>query len=137
LIKEMFSRANPQYSKWDQIAGGYPLPRLAGGSQWTRAWSFLDFRAFGLTKAAYSVRETLEVLSIGRSSLYEAIGRGELAPVKFGRKTLLYAADLAAFLAPLCRHGRTERSRNLRVRGDPGGGEPRRRHCAQPARRHA
>jgi excisionase family DNA binding protein len=60
-----------------------------------------DPRAFGLVKAAYSVNETLDLLSIGRTSLYAAVGRGELHPVKFGKKTLFYAADLAAFLTKL------------------------------------
>jgi len=60
-----------------------------------------DPRAFGLVKAAYSVNETLDLLSIGRTSLYAAVNRGELNPVKFGKKTLFYAADLAAFLAKL------------------------------------
>jgi excisionase family DNA binding protein len=62
---------------------------------------FVDPREFGLTKVAYSVGEVLEQLSIGRTSLYAAIKRRELTPVKFGRKTLFYAADLAAFLARL------------------------------------
>ena len=52
-------------------------------------------------KIAYSVGETLELLSIGRTSLYEAVKRGELKPVKFGRKTLFFATDLTAFLAKL------------------------------------
>jgi hypothetical protein len=60
-----------------------------------------DPRAFGLVKAAYSVRETLEMLSIGRTSLYAAVKRGELKPIKFRRKTLLLAADLAKFLTRL------------------------------------
>ena len=60
-------------------------------------------RAFGLVKAAYSVNETLDLLSIGRTSLYSAVNRGELNPVKFGKKTLFYAADLAAFLTKLRR----------------------------------
>jgi len=62
---------------------------------------FADPREFGLTKAAYSVGEVLEQLCIGRTSLYAAIKRRELTPVKFGRKTLFYAADLAAFLVRL------------------------------------
>lgn len=61
----------------------------------------LDPRAFGLVKAAYSVSATLDILSIGRTSLYAAVNRGDLHPVKFGRKTLFYAADLAAFLNKL------------------------------------
>jgi excisionase family DNA binding protein len=61
----------------------------------------VDPRAFGFVKAAYAVGETLELLSIGRTSLYEAVKRGELKPVKFGKKTLFFAADLAAFLARL------------------------------------
>jgi excisionase family DNA binding protein len=58
----------------------------------------LDPRALGLVKAAYSVRETCELLSIGRSSLYAAMKRGELRRVKVGKKTLLCATDLVAFL---------------------------------------
>jgi len=64
-----------------------------------------DPRDFGLTKAAYSVSEVLELLSIGRTSLYAAVKRRELTPVKFGRKTLFYASDLAAFLARLRQAG--------------------------------
>jgi len=48
-------------------------------------------RAFGLVKVAYGVGETLELLSIGRTSFYAAVRRGELTPVKFGKKTLFYA----------------------------------------------
>jgi excisionase family DNA binding protein len=62
---------------------------------------FADPRAFGLVKAAYTVSETLNLLSIGRTSLYAAVKQGQLHPVKFGRKTLLYATDLAAFLKML------------------------------------
>jgi hypothetical protein len=47
----------------------------------------VDPRAFGLLKVAYGVAETLELLSIGRTSLYTAVKRGELTPVKFGKKT--------------------------------------------------
>ena len=61
----------------------------------------IDPRAFGLVKAAYTVNATLDLLSIGRTSLYAAVKQGELHPVKFGRKTLFYAADLAEFLAKL------------------------------------
>lgn len=61
----------------------------------------IDPRAFGLVKAAYSVNETLSITSIGRTSLYAAVNRGELHPVKFGRKTLFLATDLAAFLTRL------------------------------------
>src|ERR1700681_1525763 len=64
---------------------------------------FVDPREFGLTKAAYSVGEVLEQLSIGRTSLYAAVKRRELTPVKFGRKTLFYATDLAIFLTRLRR----------------------------------
>jgi hypothetical protein len=63
--------------------------------------SHTDPRAFGLVKVAYGVGETLELLSIGRTSLYAAVKRGELTPIKFGKKTLFYAIDLAAFLTRL------------------------------------
>ena len=47
------------------------------------------------------MRETLDLLSIGRTSLYAAVKRGELKPIRFRRRTLFLAADLAAFLARL------------------------------------
>src|SRR6266851_1887486 len=62
---------------------------------------FIDPRTFGLVKAAYGVGETLELLSIGRTSLYAAVKRGDLTPVKFGKKTLFCASDLATFLMRL------------------------------------
>jgi len=61
----------------------------------------VDPRAFGLVKAAYSVCEVIELLSIGRTSLYAAVRRGELRRIKLGKKTLFCATDLAAFLVRL------------------------------------
>jgi excisionase family DNA binding protein len=63
----------------------------------------IDPRAFGLTKAAYAVGEALDLLSIGRTALYAAIKRGDIKRVKFGRKTLFYASDLAKSLTRLKR----------------------------------
>ena len=65
--------------------------------------NMLDPRSFGLTKATYTVRETLDLLSIGRTSLYAAIKRGDLRMVKFGDKSLFRANDLAEFLSKLAR----------------------------------
>jgi hypothetical protein len=61
----------------------------------------VDPRTYGLAKAAYAVDETLELLSIGRTSLYAAVKRGELRPVKFGKKTLFLAPDITRFLTGL------------------------------------
>jgi excisionase family DNA binding protein len=58
-------------------------------------------RSYGLHKAAYSVNETLNLLSIGRTTLYRLIADGTLKYTKLGKKTLFYAADLAALLAKL------------------------------------
>jgi hypothetical protein len=49
----------------------------------------------------FSVRETIDTISINRTSLYQAVKRGELHPVKWGRKTLFLAPDLATFLGNL------------------------------------
>jgi excisionase family DNA binding protein len=56
---------------------------------------------YGLAKALYGVNETMVLLSIGRTSLYQLVKRGELKPAKLGRKTLFYASDLAALLTKL------------------------------------
>lgn len=61
----------------------------------------IDPSALDFTKVAYAVNETLQLLSIGRTALYAAVKRGDIKRVKFGKKTLFYAADLAAFLARL------------------------------------
>ncbi len=60
-----------------------------------------DPRMFGLTKAAYSVKETLYLISIGRTSFYDLIKQGQLKPIKVGRKTLIGSDDLAALLVKL------------------------------------
>jgi hypothetical protein len=71
----------------------------------------IDLRVFGLAKAAYGVGETLDLLSIGRTSLYAAVKRGDLKRVKFGKKTLFYATDLASFLIRLRRFSETNAQR--------------------------
>jgi len=68
----------------------------------------IDTRVLGLVNAAYTVGETLHLLSIGRTSLYAAVKRGGLKHVKFGKKTLFYAADLASFLIKLKRLSATD-----------------------------
>jgi excisionase family DNA binding protein len=60
-----------------------------------------DPRVFGLTKTAYSVSHTLDLLSIGRTTFYALVGRGELKITKLGRKSLVYATDIAALLTKL------------------------------------
>jgi predicted DNA-binding transcriptional regulator AlpA len=61
----------------------------------------VDPRAYGLAKAAYTLAETIVILSIGRTSLYKLMADGSLKPVKMGKKTLFYASDIAMFLANL------------------------------------
>jgi hypothetical protein len=56
---------------------------------------------FGLVKAAYSVNETPTLLSIGRTSLYRLVQTGDLKPGKLGKKTLIYATDIANLLTKL------------------------------------
>ena len=63
--------------------------------------SFIDPRSFGLFKAAYSVRETLDLLSIGRTKFYELVDRGDLKINKLGTKSLIYVTDIMALLVRL------------------------------------
>jgi excisionase family DNA binding protein len=60
-----------------------------------------DPRAYGLVKAAYSVKETLELLSIGRTKFYELVDAGDLKITKLGTKSLVYVTEIVALLAKL------------------------------------
>jgi hypothetical protein len=53
---------------------------------------------FSLNRACYSVTETLQILSISRRKLYLLIRDGVIIPGKLGKKTLIYASDIAALL---------------------------------------
>jgi excisionase family DNA binding protein len=98
-------RKSPVHGSTDQVLSRAREPAIT---------DTIDPRAFGLTKAAYAVGEALDLLSIGRTSLYAAVKRGDLRRVKFGKKTLFYAADLAAFLTKLSRLS----ERDVRGAGD-------------------
>lgn len=52
-------------------------------------------------KLAYSIEEAFLALSIGRTQLFDLLRRGEIASVKVGRRRLIPAASLDAYLGRL------------------------------------
>jgi excisionase family DNA binding protein len=62
---------------------------------------YADPQKYGLNKPAYVVNEVLAMGLFGRSKLYELAKQGDLKIVKLGRKSLIYASDLAALLDKL------------------------------------
>lgn len=53
---------------------------------------------YGLSKALYSVNETLILTDLGRTYLYRLINNGELPLTKIGKRSLIAAPDLVHFL---------------------------------------
>jgi len=62
-------------------------------------------------KLAYSVLEAYDLLSIGRTTLYGLIKSGALQTRKVGRRTLIPAKSLDAFIGAVegGEHGRRDR----------------------------
>lgn len=51
-----------------------------------------------LTALAYSIAEACALSSVGRTTLYAAIARGDLKTKKVGRRTLITMQDLKSWL---------------------------------------
>jgi excisionase family DNA binding protein len=77
------------------------MAAMAADGRDSGSTQFIDPRSFGLFRAAYSVKETLDLLSIGRTKFYELVDQGELKIAKLGNKSLVYAIDIAALLIKL------------------------------------
>lgn len=51
-----------------------------------------------LRPLAYSIKDAVQVSSIGRTTLYGLISSGEIETVKIGKRRLVKAASLARFI---------------------------------------
>lgn len=54
-----------------------------------------------MTPLAYQIDEAAKICGIGRTRLYEAIKSGRLIAHKYGRRTVIRAENLTAFLDSL------------------------------------
>lgn len=49
-------------------------------------------------KAVYSIAELCQILGLGKTTIYSAIGAGQIKTLKVGRRTIIPATEVAAFL---------------------------------------
>ncbi|NHN86311.1 helix-turn-helix domain-containing protein [Acetobacter musti] len=54
-----------------------------------------------MTPLAYQIDEAAKICGLGRTRLYDAIREGRLIAHKFGRRTVIRAENLTAFLDSL------------------------------------
>ena len=54
-------------------------------------------------RAAYTVKETLQQIGIGKSKLYRELADGRISARKVGRKTIFLAEEVQRYLASLPR----------------------------------
>jgi excisionase family DNA binding protein len=54
-----------------------------------------------MTQLSLSISEAQNATGLGRTKLYEAIGKGELKARKYGKRTIILKDDLDAFLDSL------------------------------------
>lgn len=54
-----------------------------------------------LAKAAYSIAELCQTLGIGKTTAYSQIQAGRIKTLKVGRRTIVPATEVAAFLERL------------------------------------
>ena len=59
----------------------------------------------GLSKAAYTVKETETLLSISHTTVYELLKTNRLKAAKLNNKTLILSKDIAEFLSNLPAQG--------------------------------
>lgn len=52
-------------------------------------------------KAAYSIAELCQILGLGKTTVYSAIGAGLIKTLKVGRRTIVPATEVETFLARL------------------------------------
>lgn len=54
-----------------------------------------------VARLSYSIVELAELIGVSRSSVYSAIGRGELRALKFGQRTVIPMDEAQRFMASL------------------------------------
>jgi excisionase family DNA binding protein len=54
-----------------------------------------------MNKALFTIEQAMVYSGLGKTSIYDALARGKLRGRKFGRRTLVEAKSLRAFVAAL------------------------------------
>ena len=58
----------------------------------------------------YTINQTMNILGVGRTSIYKLVKSGELNALKLGRRTLIAASDIAALLNRLQKEAEAKRA---------------------------